>query len=113
MSAYLFATLCVIALAIGQILFKASANTLAETGSFLSSKVAIPLLAALLLYAAATIAWVWVLQRIELGRAYPLMALAFVLVPLGSHFAFGEQYPTQYYFGVAIIIAGILLTIKA
>jgi drug/metabolite transporter (DMT)-like permease len=54
-----------------------------------------------------------VLQKIELGRVYPLMAMAFVLVTLGSHFIFGERFQPQYFVGVALIMIGIVVTVKA
>ena len=37
------------------------------------------------------------------------MALAFVLVPLASHFIFGEQFPKGFYLGTALLIAGLLV----
>jgi drug/metabolite transporter (DMT)-like permease len=106
------AVLCVVGLAIGQILFKFSAASLTQTGSFFALKTATTLVAAMALYAITSIAWVWVLQKVELGRVYPLMALAFVLVPLASHFVFGERFQTQYFFGIALIIAGILVAVR-
>ena len=112
-SIYIAATLCVLSLAIGQILFKMSASALAESGSWLDFKTAATLIAAMFLYGLTSVAWVWVLQRIELGRVYPLMALAFVFVPLGSHFVFGERFQPQYYVGVSMIIVGIVVTVKA
>jgi drug/metabolite transporter (DMT)-like permease len=108
----IIAILCVIGLAIGQILFKVSATSLAKTGSFFSPKTAAILFAALALYGATTIAWVWVLQKVELGKVYPLMALAFILVPLGSHFIFGERFQLQYFIGIALIVSGIIVTVK-
>lgn len=105
------AVLCVAGLAIGQILFKVSAISLSETGSFFALKTATTFFTAMTLYAITSIAWVWVLQKVELGRVYPLMALAFVLVPLGSHFIFGERFQPQYFVGVALILIGILLAV--
>ena len=107
------AVLCVVGLAIGQILFKVSAMSLSETGSFFAPKTAVTLFSAMALYAITSIAWVWVLQKVELGRVYPLMALAFVLVPLGSHFIFGERFQPQYFAGVALIIIGIVIAVKS
>jgi drug/metabolite transporter (DMT)-like permease len=107
------AVLCVIGLAIGQILFKVSATSLSETGSFFALKTAATLLAAMVLYGITSIAWVWVLQKIELGRVYPLMALAFILVPLGSHFVFGERFQPQYFAGITLIMIGIVVAVKA
>jgi drug/metabolite transporter (DMT)-like permease len=109
----LIAVLCVIGLAIGQILFKVSSISLSETGSFFSPKTAVTLFAAMLLYAITSIAWVWVLQKVELGRIYPLMALAFILVPLGSHWFLGERFQPQYFIGVALIMIGIVIAIRA
>lgn len=110
---YLVAVLCVVALSFGQILFKLSSSYLAASGSFFSTKFLLTILAAMLLYVAASLAWIWVLQRVELGRIYPLMALAFVLVPLGSYFFLGERFHGQYYIGVGMIIIGIVLAIKS
>lgn len=107
------AVLCVLGLAIGQVLFKVSATSLSETGSFLALRTAATLFIALALYAVTSLAWVWVLQKVDLGRVYPLMALAFVLVPLGSHIFFGERFQSQYFVGVALIIIGIVVAVRA
>lgn len=113
MNALIVAVLCVAGMAIGQILFKVSATSLARTGSFFAFETAATLLAAMVLYGITTVAWVWVLQKVELGRVYPLMALAFVLVPLGSHLIFGERFQPQYFVGVALIIIGIVVAVKS
>jgi len=107
------AILCVVGMAIGQILFKASALSLARTGSFFVFETGVSFLAAICLYGVTSLAWVWVLQKEELGRVYPLMALAFALVPLGSYFVFGERFHAQYFLGVVLIIAGIILAVRA
>lgn len=109
----LVALLCVLGLAVGQILFKVSATSLAQTGSFFAIKTAATLFLAMLLYGITSVAWVWVLQKVELGRVYPLMALAFVLVPLGSHLIFGEQFSPQYFIGVILIMVGIAVAVSA
>lgn len=113
MITYVVAILCVIGLAVGQILFKISATAITESGSFLAIKPATTLFGAMCLYGITSVAWVWVLQKTELGRVYPLMALAFVLVPLGSHFVFGERFQPQYFVGVVMIMAGIIIAVRA
>ncbi|MBD8090455.1 EamA family transporter [Pseudomonas sp. PA-6-1D] len=110
---YLIAFACVVGIAIGQILFKLSAAALHQSGSWFDTKTLITLFSAFALYGITTIAWIWVLQKIELGKAYPLMALAFVLVPIGSHFILGERFQPQYFAGVAIIILGIVVIVKS
>jgi drug/metabolite transporter (DMT)-like permease len=113
MITYGIAILCVLGLAIGQVLFKLSAAALAESGSFFALKPTTTLFAALCLYGITSVAWVWVLQKVELGRIYPLMALAFVLVPLGSYLFFGERFHPQYFVGVALIMVGIYIAVSA
>ncbi|MEE4750017.1 EamA family transporter [Pseudomonas alliivorans] len=112
MTAYIIAFLCVMGLAVGQLLFKLSSTALTATGTLFSWKSAIPLIAAMGIYGVTSIAWVWVLQKTELGRVYPMMALAFIFVPLGSHFMFGERFHPQYFVGLGLIVVGIVLTIR-
>ena len=73
---YFIAILCVLGIAGGQLLFKLSASHMHKSGSFFEPRSLMILFVALALYGITTLAWVWVLQKIELGRAYPLMALA-------------------------------------
>jgi len=110
---YMASILCVFGLAIGQILFKLSAAALLESGTFFAIKPAAILCLAIFLYGLISVAWVLVLQNVELGRVYPLMALTYVLVPLGSAFIFGERFQSQYIFGVTIIVVGIVVAVKA
>lgn len=110
---YLLAILCVVGIAAGQILFKMSSSSLSKSGSWFDTHTLTILFSAFALYGMTTILWVYVLQRAELGKIYPLMALAFMLVPIGSHFVFGERFQTQYFFGVGLIISGIIVAIRA
>ncbi|KOP54957.1 4-amino-4-deoxy-L-arabinose-phospho-UDP flippase [Pseudomonas tremae] len=110
---YLIALICVLGIAAGQILFKLSATAMQKSGTIFDIHTLTTLFSAFALYGITTLAWVWVLQKIELGKVYPLMALAFVLVPIGSHFFFGERFQPQYFLGVAIIIIGILIAVRA
>lgn len=106
----LTALLCVCGIAAGQILFKMAANSFASNGGKLLSAGGVILFSALALYGLTTLAWIWVLQRAELGKIYPLMALAFILVPLASHFLFGEAFTWRYAIGCALLVAGVVLT---
>jgi drug/metabolite transporter (DMT)-like permease len=110
---YLIALICVVGIASGQILFKLSAVSLKRTGSLFDPSTMLLLLSAFAFYGLMTIAWIWVLQKAELGRIYPLMALAFVIVPIGSHFVFGERFAPQYFVGVALIMIGIVVTVRS
>ena len=113
MLTYFWALMCVFGMAAGQILVKLAANSLAETGSFLVPRTATLLFTALALYGLITIAWIWVLQKADLGKVYPMMALAFVLVPLASHWLFGERFTSQYFIGIVLIMTGIVVAVRS
>jgi drug/metabolite transporter (DMT)-like permease len=60
-------------------------------------------------FAAAALAgacWLLAIQRLELGYAYPFMALSFVFVPVGSLVLFGEPLPATQMVGLALIVVG-------
>ena len=67
------------------------------------------MLAALVVYGAATLLWVWVLRTASLGVVYPLYALAFVLVPLLGWVLFGEPMTARHWVGAGLIVAGVWL----
>ena len=113
MTSYLYALICVTALSAGQILFKAAAIASKESANFITFKSVAFLAAAMVIYAGASLLWVWVLRSEDLGRVYPIMALAFVVVPIASHYFFGERFLPGYMFGTAMIILGLSLTMKS
>jgi drug/metabolite transporter (DMT)-like permease len=110
---YVMAMLCVVGITAGQVLFKLSANSLHQAGTLLHIGTLLLLLASFALYGLTTIGWVWLLQNVELGRVYPIMALSFALVPLASHFVFGEQFGARYFAGVALIVFGIVVAVRS
>ncbi len=113
MTPYLAALICVIGIAIGQVLFKACAASLQAANGQLSMQSAMYMSAAMVLYGITSIAWVLVLKHVELGKIYPLMALAFLIVPVFSYFIFGEKFSPHYFIGVALIMAGVFITTRA
>ncbi len=113
MMIYLIAAFCVLGIAIGQLLFKLSANWLQRTGNLFDTHTLLALVAAFTVYGITSLVWVWLLQKGDLGRLYPLMAFAFIVVPIGSHYFFGERFPTQYFVGITLIMTGIIITMKS
>lgn len=57
----------------------------------------------------AALAWIVVVQRLEVGFAYPFMALSFVLVPLGAKVLFNEPLPRLQVIGMLLIVMGVTL----
>jgi drug/metabolite transporter (DMT)-like permease len=64
--------------------------------------------AAVLLYGALTVLWVWILSFTPLSRAYVFVALAFAVTPLLGVFAFSEPLSTRLMIGIALIFCGLL-----
>jgi multidrug transporter EmrE-like cation transporter len=63
--------------------------------------------------ALAAIAWMFAIERLEVGFAYPFMALSFVFVPLGAKFLFAEPLPPFQILGMVLIVVGITMSALA
>ena len=113
---YFYLLLVPVLLSAGQVLFKKTADA-AVTHSlsrFLGSLLASPhFWAALFVYGAATLLWVFTLSRVPLGRAMPFVALTFVIVPLIGAAYFGERLNVMYWLGVCVIVIGVCMTVAA
>jgi multidrug transporter EmrE-like cation transporter len=102
-----------IILSIGQILFKQASGALAGgsgPGGVLSLVSSAHFWAAICLYGISTLLWIWLIKDIPLNRAYPFVALAFVLVPVLSRFVLDEELSRAGIAGSAVIVVGIVLS---
>ena len=104
------------ALACGQVLFKIAAESLkgpvgidARTALQLATNGY--LLLGLALYLASTLLWIFLLRDTDLSRAYPMVALALVMVPLLGTFVFGKQLSVRLIVGIAIVIMGLAIAL--
>lgn len=61
----------------------------------------------------ASICWMLAIERVEVGYAYPFMALSFVLVPVGSMVLFGERLPPFQLLGLGLIVTGVTVSALA
>lgn len=111
MNPYLAAIICVTATAAGQLLFKLAAQLLNTSGTGIPWKALGIFGVALTLYALATVLWVWVLTRVDIGRVYPLMALSFVLVPVGNAVFYKTPLTPQVMIGAVVIVTGTLISV--
>ena len=105
--------LVVVFLSAGQFLFKRAGLSirglsLADGGWTLATLPSFYL--ALALYGIATVVWIYVLSRVPLIEAYPWIAGATAAVPLIGWWFYGEQTTPSFWVGMAMIIAGLLLT---
>ncbi|WP_182120436.1 EamA family transporter [Acidovorax sp. FHTAMBA] len=101
---------CVFGISLGQVLFRKAALSLSVTPSASEWLFNTWLIAALVLYAITTVGWVWVLRHAPLSMAYPVMGLAFLIVPCLSWLFLGEPIRVPTLIGGALILAGIALT---
>lgn len=109
----LLALACVVAISVGQLLFKLVGEAINAAGGVFAPRPLLLGAVAVLLYAAATGAWIHLLRSVPLNKAYPWMALCFLLVPLLGHGVLGEKITLAYAAGVALVVAGVVLVTRA
>ncbi|MDR2475379.1 MAG: EamA family transporter [Bacteroidales bacterium] len=56
------------------------------------------------------LALVWILRRLPLTSVIPMMALVYVLVPVGALFFFEEKLRPRFWTGALLIVTGIIIT---
>lgn len=102
------ATISVLAIGIGQLIFKQVAILIHESGLIATPSLILLLALSVSVYGLATILWIWALQTVPLSRAYPILGISFIIVPIGSRIFFGEKLSVGYGIGVLMIIGGII-----
>lgn len=100
---------CVAAVSGAQILFKQLGVLLKDIGGTFDPIIWLVGLSSVALYGSATLLWIYLLTYIPLNKAYPFMALCYVLVPIMAFLFFGEQVSMAYFLGCALILAGIFV----
>lgn len=58
-------------------------------------------------YALSLIVWLLVLSRAEVGYAYPLLSIGYVLTAILAYFLFGESLSFIRLFGIGMIMIGV------
>ncbi len=53
--------------------------------------------------------WLAVLQRLDVGVAYAMLSLNFVLVTLVARYVFAEPADSRHWLGVTLIVAGVIV----
>ncbi len=103
------------AMAGGQLLFKQAARRLTPGTGLTERLIELAgngwFLAALALYCALALAWVWILTFTPLSRAYPFVAIAFAITPVLGAWVFAEPIGWRLVGGVVVIAVGLLLVV--
>lgn len=55
------------------------------------------------------VAYIFVLSRIQLSVAQPMLAMSYIMVGVAAYFIFGEPLSTMKIVGIGIIIVGVFL----
>lgn len=110
---YVLTIVTVVLIATGQILFKLTAQRISGRPvleGLGDTAVLFPFIVALGIYGFATLLWIFALRELPLARAYFLMSLSFLIVPVVSALVFSERFTPGFALGGALIIAGVLVT---
>jgi len=100
---------CVLAISIGQLLFKRVGVEIEDLGTVMHKHVILFAFIAFFIYASATLLWIYLLRTLPLSQIYPFMALSFIIVPILSSWFFGEMIVSSYLLGAILIVAGIVV----
>lgn len=109
----LLTLISVAGVAFGQVLFKAASSRI-DSGNLLGSLMLnLPLFFALLIYALATLTWIFALRAAPLSRLYPFFALSFIAVPLLEAFILKTELRASSILGGLIIAMGVWVAVKS
>lgn len=101
--------------ATGQLIFKAAARSFppfSDIGLFklLILMFSTPLiLTGFMLFFISSVLWLIAIRTVNLSIAYPMVALSYVIIFIGSAVLFNEAIGWRHWCGAALIIGGILL----
>ena len=107
--------LVVVALLIGggQILFKQASKSLVDApgwgGLWKLAKEPV-FMAALVIYGSATVLWIWAIRDVPLSKAYCIMGMVFVFVPVLAWLILKEPLNWKVLAGGAVIGVGIVIS---
>jgi len=104
---------CVLAISIGQLLFKKVSININQGQDWFSVGIFGTFSLAIFIYGLATLFWINILRNVPLNKAYGFMALSFVFVAIGSSLLFNETITFQLVVGICCIIFGLLLISNA
>lgn len=93
----------------GQVLFKLVSTRMSAVGAGALQSIVIDpyFIGAMIIYAIATVSWIFVLRSVPLAAAYSFTALGFLFIPILSSVIFGEVLTLRYFLGAALIMAGL------
>jgi drug/metabolite transporter (DMT)-like permease len=99
--------LTVILVSVGQVMFKYVSLLITANNPVLGFKVLSYIVLAFFISGCGTLIYIALLRSMTLSKAYPFMAMSFVIVPVLSCFFYGDKLSISYFAGIALIVIGI------
>ncbi len=111
---YIAALISIILGALAQYLFKIGVNAISDKSKDLTHVIKYALinpnlLAGLLCYAFSFILWFYVLSKMELSKAYPLVSLGYIFTLFIGYLFLNEPITYTKVVGIIIIILGVII----
>lgn len=73
----------------------------------------LPIIGGLTCYVVSVVVWIIVLSRADVGVAYPMISLGYVLTALGAWYFLGESFSLQRIVAIGVIIVGVALLVRS
>jgi multidrug transporter EmrE-like cation transporter len=106
--------------AVAQLLLKAGARafvglefSVANLWPYAERALSVPIVVALLCYAASVVVWTLALVRVDVSVAYPMLSIGYVVNALMAWWLFGEQLTGARIAGIGVIIVGVWLVSRS
>lgn len=115
-TALLLAVFCVLLSSAAQLAMKRgmAAPAGADVGATYLHALGSPLVwLGLVLYGASAVLWLWVLSRLDVSLAYPLVSLGFVVTFVLGVWWLGEPFSLARLAGCGLIVAGVAVLARA
>jgi multidrug transporter EmrE-like cation transporter len=109
---YLLAVISIMLGAIGQFTLKLAAGELRTDGGLLQlgmSLISQKMVLAIACFVLSMLMWIFVLRKLELSIAYPMVSLGYVFVMLLSFYFLQEQIYLTKVLGTGLIVGGVIL----
>lgn len=78
-----------------------------------SSVTNIYIMGGLVCYAISLVLWMMTLSRVDVGFAYPLMSIGFIVTALAGYWFFGESLTFSRILGITLIMLGVYLVSRS
>lgn len=100
-------------IAIGQILFKVTSLSLTTNENLIATLLRTPTFwIAIIIYGAATVAWIPIIKDVPISQAYLFISLTFLYVPTLASVFLGEPFSMRTLVGSAVVVVGILISVS-